>query len=124
MPLCSPSIPPSIDDGRDLAAVDSFHAQLDHPVGEQQAIARVHARREAGERRVDTTRSAHGLAGGDRQPIPVAQLDRPAALEAPGANLGAAEILQNGHDASGTLGGRPDASRTSARASGACHGRS
>ena len=100
---------PAVDDERrDVSAIDPFHAQLDHPVGEQQAIPETHARRQAIECRVDAAGPAEARAGCNRQPFALSQLDRLTALHASSANLGTAEILENGHDTISTLGGRAD----------------
>ena len=60
-----------------LPAVGGVDAQLDEPIGQQQAIAGLYALSEPRERRRDTAGAAGEVAGGDRQPVAGFDGERP-----------------------------------------------
>ena len=79
----------AVDDRRlNLPAVGRFDVQLDAAVGEQQAIAVVHAAREARERRRHAARTADEVARRDAQRVARLQRQRAAAFERAGADFG------------------------------------
>ena len=61
----------AVQDGRlNLGAVGAVDAELDSAVGQQQAIAGMHAVREPGERRRDAAGAAGEIAGCDAERVP------------------------------------------------------
>ena len=100
----------AFDDGRlNLHAVGRVDAQFDAPVGQQQPVAGPHALREAVERGEQPAGPADAVAGGDGHDLAGRERDRPAALQAAGADLRAAQILENRDLAAGAAGRRPHA---------------
>ena len=84
-------------------------AQFDQAVGQQQAIARPHAAREAGERGRKPARSADEVAGARSQRVAGLHAIGRAAVEPSGSDLRAAEILQDRDFAPRALAGGADA---------------
>src|SRR6185503_2001859 len=92
-----------------VGPVRVFDAQFDQTVREQQAIARFDALGETGEGRRDVPGTADAIAGRNDERIASRERNGPSALEEPGPDLRSREILQDGHVASGSIGGAPDA---------------
>ena len=102
----------------------AVHAQLDQcrrrAAGDRPGARSARARRTSWRR----ARSAHEVAGGDASAVsPVVSSNRPAAFEPAGADLGAAEILQNRPPRGRHARPPPGRARSVRRASRACRAR-
>ena len=89
----------AFDDSRDnFAPVGSLDLELNLAVVEQQLPARASLAHKLAVRRVDVLVVAIAVAGDDANRLPVLQLDRAPALEPPGPDFRAAQILKYRHD--------------------------
>ena len=87
--------PPSITVVRISAPSVDSTLQFDQAVRDQQPAARAHALRQARKRRREPARPAGEVAGGDGDPVAGLDMNRPMVDERAGANLRAAEILED-----------------------------
>ena len=115
MPLCSPSGPPLRTVGDDLVAV-AYARPAARASRRRAGDGRRGAPTAPAARRSSTrARPADEVARGDAQRRPVLELDGAAALERAGADLRAAQVLQDGHDRAPSRSAAARMRRTTAR---------
>ena len=95
--------------GADLLGIAVEDLQLDSPVVEQKRVARLHQRRQVFVAGGDASGSAEEVADGNHQVVAGGQRDRRVVAQQPGADLRAAEVLQQRHAAAGLGRQRTDA---------------
>ena len=109
MPLCSPSTPPSTTTVRICWRSPSIDAQLDAPVVEQQRVAGLDERRQVFVAGRHPSGCAEEVADGDHQLVAVRERERRMVAQQAGADLGAAQVLQQRDAAAGLGRQRADA---------------
>ena len=108
IPLCPPSAPPWTTTTSRPAAGSSNDLELDAPVVEQQAIARLRRSHELGVGSEDAARLARRVARADDERLALFQRQRPIAGERAGADLRSAQILHDADMPAGVRGNLAD----------------